>query len=422
MGIYFSAQNCAFYNDAVIDVSALPSDAVAVSDAAFSELMAAQAAGKVIAAGSDGKPVAVEQSCGSCHCTLHELVKATKETLGHVKVDGETIVSDDGVISATVDISGKADKGHTHEIADVNSLATNMAIWQPNHDYVTNDVIYVRDIPEMADQWEWKKWINLVGGLVLISYNDFNSGTTPVTQVIAENWDSIVNRIGGGIGNIYFKNIDYKSSSGDYNCWSVYSLLSFMSFYSVHTKNDETIAGTKTFSAIPQIPTAAAGDSSANAASTEFVTGAMNGIDYVVEEKLIFGSNISNYSWYRRYKSGRLEQGGRVYDDVSGGTKYTNITFPVAFGSGDNYSNVLNYNYTLLITPTRNKEDYLEHSPVISTLYKGSTYFRVYWHGTTCIEGFYWYASGRATSYYKGTISGKTFGVDLSTGETAIEE
>jgi hypothetical protein len=329
MGIYFSAHNCAFYNDAVIEVSALPSDAVAVSDAAFSELMAAQAAGKVIAAGSDGNPVAVEQSCGTCHCTLHELVKASETQSGHVttgdiqdvvspmlptaatssklgivRPDNITIVVNGGVLSATVDISGKAE----------------------------DDAV-------------------------------------------------------------------------------------------VHISGDETVSGVKSFLAIPQIPTADAGDSSNNGASTEFVGNAIsslaNPIDYVVEEKHFKGSSGygSNSTWYRKWKSGWLEQGGTVLLG-STDTNKTTLTFPVPFGSS---TGLIASAYKLVITPYVSQDkSYLDHTLGIDPTVRYNNYAYVKWHGTSgCMTGFEWLAFGRQNFP---TTSAGTYNVNFSNGEMVKEE
>lgn len=304
MGVYFSAQKCAFYDDGIIDVSAMPSDAVAVSDAAYAELMAAQAAGKVIVAGSDGKPVAVEQSCGSCHCTLHELVKASETQLGHVtagdirdvvspmmptaatssklgivRPDNSTIVVNDGVLSATVDISGKAE----------------------------DDAV-------------------------------------------------------------------------------------------VHISGDETVNGIKTFSAIPQMPTAADGDSSSNGASTEFVGNAIsslaNPIDYVVEEWY----NSTRTMFYRKWKSGFVEQGGYSVPSSNKGS----VTFPVPFAT--NYGNFLyltDYKYGMTDVSER-------YSTITSFTATGFSY-------TGIRDRTYWHAFGRGVS--SGASNKPAIKIDLATGE-----
>lgn len=53
-----------------------------------------------------------------------------------------------------------------------------------------------------------------------------------------------------------------------------------------------------------------------------------DGIDYVVDWQKPTESN--GYTWYRKYKSGWVEQGGQV--DKSAGSTAVAVTFPVAFG------------------------------------------------------------------------------------------
>lgn len=306
MGIYFSAQNCAFYNDAVIEVSALPSDAVAVSDAAFSELMAAQAAGKVIVAGSDGNPVAVEQSCGTCHCTLHELVKATETQSGHVttgdiqdvvspmlptaatssklgivRPDNSTIVVNGGVLSATVDISGKAE----------------------------DDAV-------------------------------------------------------------------------------------------VHISGDETVGGVKSFMAIPQIPNVDFegnfnGTDAVNVDSLQAVLNSrFNGIDYVVEEWY----NSTRTMFYRKWKSGFVEQGGYSAPSSNKGS----VTFPVPFATA--------YGNFLYLT------DYKYGMTDVSERYSTITLFTATGFSYTGIrDRTYWHAFGRGVS--SGASNRPAIKIDLATGE-----
>lgn len=69
------------------------------------------------------------------------------------------------------------------------------------------------------------------------------------------------------------------------------------------TNTKQTISGEKTFNNI-KVPTKDISDSSSAAASTEFVKNILNNIDYVVE------SHVEGANWYRKYKSGWLEQGG----------------------------------------------------------------------------------------------------------------
>lgn len=98
MAKYWSASKLAFYDDMVIPVASLPEDAVLIAEADYKSLMAQQVAGYVIVAGSDGYPVAKEQTCGKCTCLQHDTVIATEETLGHVKIGATINLSDDGTI------------------------------------------------------------------------------------------------------------------------------------------------------------------------------------------------------------------------------------------------------------------------------------------------------------------------------------
>ncbi|MBQ6735867.1 MAG: hypothetical protein IJQ90_00050 [Alphaproteobacteria bacterium] len=63
----------------------------------------------------------------------------------------------------------------------------------------------------------------------------------------------------------------------------------------------------------------------------------LNGYDYVVESQLPTANN--NYTWYRKYKSGWVEQGGLT--ESSAGATRKNITFPVPMADA---------NYTAFIT------------------------------------------------------------------------
>ena len=61
------------------------------------------------------------------------------------------------------------------------------------------------------------------------------------------------------------------------------------------------------------------------------------GMDYVVETQLPTSSN--NYAWYRKYKSGWIEQGGFISESSGNGT----VTMPVAM-SDTNYQIVATNN------------------------------------------------------------------------------
>ena len=61
-------------------------------------------------------------------------------------------------------------------------------------------------------------------------------------------------------------------------------------------------------------------------------------VDYVVESQYPTAEN--NYTWYRLYKSGWVEQGGKC----SGATSYT-VTFPKEFAD-TNYTPMVSFNYS----------------------------------------------------------------------------
>lgn len=62
--------------------------------------------------------------------------------------------------------------------------------------------------------------------------------------------------------------------------------------------------------------------------------------DYVIESQLPTAEN--NYTWYRKYKSGWVEQGGNLA--TAPASEETTITFPVAFCDANYYANrTLNY-------------------------------------------------------------------------------
>ena len=70
-------------------------------------------------------------------------------------------------------------------------------------------------------------------------------------------------------------------------------------------------------------------------------TSAINGADYVVETQL--PTALNNYTWYRKYKSGWVEQGG-ITSAVNGTAATTSVTLPVEMAD---------VNYSLYVTITR---------------------------------------------------------------------
>ncbi len=60
MEIYFSKSTLGFYDSNIHDPVKIPADAVEITREEHAQLLAAQAAGKVIQADQDGKPVAID--------------------------------------------------------------------------------------------------------------------------------------------------------------------------------------------------------------------------------------------------------------------------------------------------------------------------------------------------------------------------
>lgn len=108
---YFSAATCSFYDTDVFPENNLPEDCVIVEEETYKSLMKQQNAGFVIVPDSDGNPSVMPQNCGSCHCTVHEKTVATKDQLGHVKIDGETLdLNEDGELTV---VGGGGGSGRT---------------------------------------------------------------------------------------------------------------------------------------------------------------------------------------------------------------------------------------------------------------------------------------------------------------------
>lgn len=100
MAKYFSASTVAFYDTDIIDSNNLPEDSVLLTDEEYADLMAQQCAGYVIVAGTDGRPVAMQQICEPCSCLEHDETIATAEKLGHIKIGSGLTVEEDGTVSA----------------------------------------------------------------------------------------------------------------------------------------------------------------------------------------------------------------------------------------------------------------------------------------------------------------------------------
>ena len=99
MAKYFSASKVAFYDDAVTPLGLLPEDALLLSDDDYKTFMAQQNEGFVIVAGSDGYPAVIKQTRPECSALKHDLLVATPEVLGHVKIGKNVKVTTEGTIS-----------------------------------------------------------------------------------------------------------------------------------------------------------------------------------------------------------------------------------------------------------------------------------------------------------------------------------
>jgi hypothetical protein len=94
----------------------------------------------------------------------------------------------------------------------------------------------------------------------------------------------------------------------------------------------------------------------------------LSNIDFVVESQ--FPTSENNYTWYRKYKSGWIEQGG----SSSGGTSVT-VTLPVA---------MVDSNYTIVLGNTSGGYEQIQITNKTATTFsycnaKGSTAASCYW-------------------------------------------
>ena len=99
MAKYFSALKVAFYDDVVTPLGLLPEDALLLSDDEYQAIMTKQNEGFVIVAGSDGYPAVIKQTRAECSALAHDLLVATPEVLGHVRIGKNVNVATDGTIS-----------------------------------------------------------------------------------------------------------------------------------------------------------------------------------------------------------------------------------------------------------------------------------------------------------------------------------
>ena len=99
MAKYFSASKVAFYDDVVTPLGLLPEDALRLSDDDYEAIIGKQNEGFVIVAGSDGYPAVIKQTRPECSSLEHDLLVATPEVLGHVRIGKNVNVATDGTIS-----------------------------------------------------------------------------------------------------------------------------------------------------------------------------------------------------------------------------------------------------------------------------------------------------------------------------------
>ena len=99
MAKYFSASKVAFYDDVVTPLGLLPEDALRLSDDDYEAIIGKQNEGFVIVAGSDGYPAVIKQTRPECSALEHDLLVATPEVLGHVRIGKNVNVATDGTIS-----------------------------------------------------------------------------------------------------------------------------------------------------------------------------------------------------------------------------------------------------------------------------------------------------------------------------------
>ena len=97
--------------------------------------------------------------------------------------------------------------------------------------------------------------------------------------------------------------------------------------------------------------------------------------DWVVESQLPTAEN--NYTWYRKYKSGWIEQGGIATE--------SNIVFPVVFS---------NVNYTVNCTPSMINENVGNISICYGIKTVSSIAIQIRWNGAGTTGKRCWYACG----------------------------
>ena len=109
-------------------------------------------------------------------------------------------------------------------------------------------------------------------------------------------------------------------------------------------------------------------------------------IDYVVESQLPTASN--NYTWYRKYKSGWVEQGGK-YDNGSLSDDFTvTITLPVTMKDSS---------YTLTAFASRNTNNFANRAGYTTAVIQTETSIGI---------GYYRSASGNQMQYINWQVSG----------------
>ena len=112
------------------------------------------------------------------------------------------------------------------------------------------------------------------------------------------------------------------------------------------------------------------------------------GADAVIDFQLPTANN--GYTWYRKYKSGWVEQGG-IYDNGSSvQTKSANITLPITMADS---------NYTVIETPSRGTVVNTSTSMMTGIHSKTTTGFSITWLGVNSadtVQYASWYVCGIA--------------------------
>lgn len=243
---YYSATTNAFYDDAIIETSQMPEDAVVVTDEEFAELMAKQQEGYVIVADTDGTPTYIQQTCGQCTCISHELVKASSDVLGHIKVDGTNVaLNERGEITLPV-LDGYVDKTSDQTITGNKTLDT-----------TNSELIFLN---QDATEKNHTGFIKRTQNDLKIGYQE-NAPNGAILKAISIKENGIYASRGNATDDQGSEEIATKGFVNSPN----------FSLNVVHKTGEETISDVKTFSVSPLVPTPAADAEGQEAVNAEWV-------------------------------------------------------------------------------------------------------------------------------------------------------